>query len=171
MDRKTFMAHLTSRQLPILLAVFLAWSISGCGRSDDAERALAEVNATKMQRLANLYLAYQMKNSWKGPSNEKAFKDFIGKFDPMKLQRIGIDPKMIDDLFVNDRDGQPFRIRYSVPGSAMGSSAPVVFEATGVDGKRLVGFLDMQQREVESAEYDTLWAAKTEAAPSQREAR
>ncbi len=39
-----------------------------------------------------------------------------------------------------------------------GSAEPAVFEATGSNGKRMVGFLNMVQKEVDAADYDTLWA-------------
>ncbi|MEN0110145.1 MAG: hypothetical protein AAF805_05440, partial [Planctomycetota bacterium] len=74
-----------------------------------------------------------------------------------KLERIGVDAASIDGLFVSERDGQPFNIRFGVRGSAMGSKEPVVFEAEGEDGRRMVGFLNMTSKEVESPEYDRLW--------------
>jgi hypothetical protein len=105
---------------------------------------------------------------WKGPGNEVEFKKFISGYNPAKLTRIGIDPNAIDELFINERDEEPFKIRYSVAGSAMGSSEPVIFESIGDDGKRLVGFLNMEQREVDEAEYDNLWAAKGSSKQSSR---
>jgi hypothetical protein len=98
-----------------------------------------------------------MKNEWLGPADEAGFSEFIRSYNPKKLTRIGIDPSAIDKLFVNERDGKPFKIRYSVAGSAMGSAEPVIFESVGVRGKRMVGFLNMEQREVDEAEYNDLW--------------
>jgi hypothetical protein len=137
-----------------------AGCLVGCGRGLDSDAALARVNSTNIQRLANLYLTFQMKNDWRGPADETEFKQFISSYNPKKLNRIGIDPAALDELFLNERDGEPFKIRYGVAGSAMGSSQPVVFESVGVGGKRLVGFLNMQQRAVEAAEYNELWAGK-----------
>ena len=51
----------------------------------------------------------------------------------------------------------------------MGCSEPVIFEAEGADGKRMVGFLNMEQREVDEAEYNDLWAGKFEPAVPTRE--
>lgn len=98
------------------------------------------------------------------------FKEFICNYNGEKLDRIGIDQGLIDELFVNERDGQPFKIRYSVPGSAGGSSEPVIFESLGENGTRIIAFLNMTQREVDEAEYDVLWAGKAQAAPTHREA-
>ncbi len=135
-------------------------SLAGCSWSVDPQDALARANETNLQRLANLYVAFQTENNWIGPADEAKFKNFLGSYNPKKLTRIGIDPNEIDALFVSERDGQPFKIRYSVVGSMMGSAEPVIFEATGVDGKRLVGFLNMDQREVDENEYQLLWEGK-----------
>jgi hypothetical protein len=159
------MVRAISLRMRILNYCLLLVFISGCSRTIDPNEAIARVNSTNMQRLANLYFTYQMKNGWMGPKDETEFKKFLRSYNPKKLTRIGIDPNAIDELFKNERDGEPFKIRYSVPGSAMGSSEPVIFESVGVDGKRMVGFLDMQQREVDQAEYADLWAGK--ASPQQ----
>jgi hypothetical protein len=133
--------------------------LSGCSNGTDPENTLARVNETNLQRLANLYITFQSKHDWRGPKDEAEFKAFLRGYNPAKLERIGVDPNQLDALFVNERDGEPFKIRYGVPGTAMGSSEPVIFESTGDGSTRLVGFLNMQQREVDAAEYDALWAA------------
>jgi hypothetical protein len=155
----------TSLAICILSGGFLA----GCGDSTDPDSAIAAVNEQNIQRLANLYFAYQMKHEWHGPPDEQAFKQFLRGYNPAKLTRIGIDPNAIDEVFVSERDGEPFTIRYGVLGSAMGSSEPVIFEAKGVSGRRNVGFLNMVQREVEDAEYNDLWAGRMSPAANPRD--
>lgn len=135
--------------------------VAGCEHEIDPTEALAQANDTNIARLSNLYFTFQMKHGWKGPKNEEQFKSFLKRYNPKKLTRIGVDPSGIDQLFISQRDGEPFKIRYSVPGSAYGSSEPVVFESQGVEGKRMVGFLNMTHREVEGAEYDQLWASRS----------
>lgn len=142
--------------------------LAGCSGNADPENALAKANETNVQRLANLYLAYQGDNNWVGPPGEAKFKDYIKNFSPKKLTRIGIDPATTDQLFVSERDGQPFKIRWSVVGNMMGSKEPVVFEAEGVNGQRQVGSLDMSVREVGQEEYDQLLAGKVPAAQPER---
>ncbi len=115
--------------------------------------------------MANLYLTYQSFHEWHGPADEAQFKTFLHGFNAHKLSRIGVDPNALDQLFVSERDGQPFKIRYGVQGSSMGSSAPVIFESVGGGKGRLVGFLDMQQREVDESEYNSLWSATVSPAP------
>ncbi len=144
-------------------------AVAGCGGGVDGDHALAEVNSTNIQRLANLYFTYQTRNEWRGPADEAEFKRFIRGYNPQKLARIGVDPNAVDALFVSERDGQPLKIRYAVMGSAMGSAEPVVFESQGVDGGREVGFLNMTQREVADAEYESLWAKGAPAAAPARE--
>jgi hypothetical protein len=136
-------------------------ALLGCGVSVDPVEAVARANSNNLQRVANLYLAYQAERDWIGPPDEATFKDFIRGYSAEKLNRIGVDPNKIDELFVSERDGQPFKIRYSIVGSMMGSSEPVVFEAAGAGGKRMVAFLNMEQREVDDAEYNHLWSGTT----------
>jgi hypothetical protein len=129
----------------------------GCGGVDTAG-VLADANSTNLRRLSTLYFTYQSTHQWQGPADETALQVFIRTYDAKKLARIGVDPQAVDALFVSDRDGQPFRIRYSVPGSGRGSREAVIFESQGVDGKRQVGFLDMEVREVDDKEYELLWS-------------
>lgn len=129
----------------------------GCGGSDPLS-TLAKANERNIQRLSNLYLSFHSLNDWRGPNDEEEFKAFLREMRPERLRRIGIEPAEVDQIFINERDGEPFKVRYGVPGSMMGSSDPVIFEATGVNGKRMVGFLNMVQREVDNTEYERLWS-------------
>jgi hypothetical protein len=149
----------------ILCGCLLAGVLIGCSSRTDADSAIARVNGTNIQRLANLYFTFQSEHEWRGPADEAEFKSFLHKCDAHKLSRIGVDPNALDKLFISEGDGQPFKIRYGVLGSAMGSSAPVIFESAGDGKSRLVGFLNMQQREVDESEYDALWSAKPSNAP------
>jgi hypothetical protein len=143
-------------------------ALTGCGGVDHDE-ALARVNSTNIQRLANLYFTYQTTNEWRGPADEATFKSFIRGYNPQKLTRIGVDANSIDSLFTSERDGSPFKIRYGVKGSAMGSSEPVIFESLGVDRTRQVGFLNMTQTLVDEAKYESLWTRGAPASSPPRE--
>jgi hypothetical protein len=132
----------------------------GCSSTDDGTDAVARANSTNILRLSNLYNAYQVRHDLNGPADEAALKQFVETLDPELLKRIDIEPGQTEAVFISERDSQPFKLRYKVKGNIMGSSEPVVFEATGVDGKREVGFLNMTSREVDSSEYDELWAGK-----------
>lgn len=152
--------------MAILCALLVV--VAGCGGSDDGTAMLAQFNSNSMQRLANLYFTFQLDNGLRGPKDEAELRKFIAGIPAEKLARVGVDPNALDVLFVSPRDEQPYTVRYGVTGSAMGSSEPVIFEATGVDGKREVGFLNMTQREVDAAEYETLWSGKGQVAQPAR---
>jgi hypothetical protein len=159
---------LRTSAISLAICILAGGFLAGCGDSTDPNSAIAAVNEQNIQRLANLYFAYQVKHEWHGPPDEQAFTQFLRGYNPDKLTRIGIDPKAIDKLFVSERDGEPFKIRYGVQGSAMGSSEPVIFEAKGVNGRRNVGFLNMVQREVDDTEYNDLWAGRMPPAANPR---
>jgi hypothetical protein len=163
--------HIKLKLFVVLGGCVVAGLFVGCSsNSSDADSAIAAVNKTNIQRLANLYLAYQSLHEWHGPKDEAQFKTFLHGFNAHMLSRIGVDPNALDPLFISERDGQPFKIRYGVQGSSRGSSAPVIFESVGNGKGRLVGFLDMQQREVDESEYNALWGATAPQAPH-RESR
>ena len=149
-----------SRVTALLVTAALLF-VAGC-RGPSAADALAAANNTSLKRLSNLYVAFQSRNDWKGPADEAELRSFILGWNPRKLANIGVDPAEIDELFVSARDGEPFQIRYGVPGHVLGSEAPVVFESTGVDGKRMVGFLNMTTMEVDEAEYSRLWSGEAD---------
>lgn len=149
---------------PIVYSAFtvclVVGATTGCNTSVSPDDAVAAANSTNIQRVTNLYLAYQANNNWIGPADEAALKDFIRGLPESQLTRIGVNPGQLDELFISDRDSQPFKIRYKVLGNVRGSEEPVVFEAEGSGGQRMVGFLNMSQREVDSAEADAMFAAK-----------
>lgn len=139
-----------------ILPLFVLLTAVGCNRVDPKDR-FAEMNSTNMQRAVSLYGAYQMRHNFWGPKDDSAFRRFVEGVRPEKLERIGVNPSALDEVFISSRDGEPFKVRYGVKGSAMGSDEPVIFEATGKDGKRMVGFLNSTQREVDETEYKQLW--------------
>lgn len=142
----------------ILAVLFVG--VVGCGGGDDMGDAVARANSTNIIRVANLYNAYQLRNELRGPADEAALKEFISSLDAETMRRVGVDPASPEGIFTSERDGETFKIRYGVRGNLMGSVDPIVFETTGVDGKREIGFLNMTQREVDDAEYEQLWEGK-----------
>lgn len=136
-------------------------AVVGCGGGSDPTDLVATANRDNLRRLTSLYSAFHAGNALRGPADESEFKSFVKGVKPSRLARIGIDAATIDELFFSERDGEPFRVRYGVPGNVMGSDDPVVFENTGVDGTRMVGFLNMEQREVDEAEYERLWSGNS----------
>jgi hypothetical protein len=129
--------------------------IMGCSSHDPASR-IGEMNDMRIKQLANLYMAHQTRNGSNGPKDEAAFREFIQKKMPAhRLEMMRVDPAKIDELFVSDRDGQPFVIRYGQSGGVM-SKTPVVFEKEGKDGTLQVAFTNGQVEEVDSTRYQEL---------------
>jgi hypothetical protein len=82
-----------------------------------------------------------------------------------RLEMMQVDPGKVDELFVSERDGQPFVIKYGQSGGIM-SRLPVVFEKEGKGGKRQVAFTDGQVEEVDDATYQQLLASGKQTAMS-----
>lgn len=147
----------------ILMVLVLV--VAGCRSGSEAESALRNANRTNIQRLANLYSMYQFQNRFQGPQDEETFRAFIQELDSDAQRNMGIDPSAIDNLFISERDKEPFRIRYGVPTTPRGSKEAVIFENTGRRGQKMVGFLNMVQREVDDGEYNQLWDTKITSPP------
>lgn len=144
-----------------LVGAAFCLALVGCG--DDTANQVAAMNKSNMQRLCNLYAAHQNMKGGKGPKDEADFKTYIKEFDPDKLSMMGINPGKLDELFTSERDGQPFKFRFSV-GGGRGSVDAVVFEQTGKDGKRQVGFTGGTIEDVDEATYKDYLAGKKPAA-------
>lgn len=149
---------------------FLGLVMVGCRTASEAESAIRDSNRTNIQRLANLYSMYQFQNRFQGPKDEETFRSFIQELDADFKDTMGIDPSSIDKLFISERDKEPFRIRYNVPTTPRGSKEAVIFESSGRRGQKMVGFLNMVQREVDEAEYNRLWEAKV-SVPAKEDSR
>ncbi len=140
--------------LPVGLIMWLV-VIVGCGGGQDPASQIAAANNSNIRRLGNLYKAYQLRHGNQGPANEDGFKEFLQGMSPARLEIMQVDPNNIDGLFVSEQDGQPFVVRYEVSGG-IGSVDPVVFEQSGSDGRRQVGFTNGTVEEVDDARYDQL---------------
>lgn len=118
------------------------------------------MNDTRIKQLANLYMAYQMRNGSNGPKDEAAFKTFIKSGMPAhRLEMMRVDPTKADDLFVSERDSQPFVVKYGQSGGPM-SQLAVVFEKEGKAGKKEVAFTNGKVEECDDAKYQELLGDK-----------
>jgi hypothetical protein len=144
------------------VAALLA-GLVGC--TDETAKQIAAMNTSNIQRVSNLYAGYQNMVNGGGPKDEAEFKEFVKAYAPDKLQAMGIDPSNTESVFVSERDGKPFKIRYKV-GGGRGSVAPVVFEAEGKDGKKQVGFTGGKVEDVDDATYQQYWSGKGGRAPA-----
>lgn len=160
-----------SIRYPVICLMLLTFAFSGCGNSKDPKSMIAAANDSNVKRLATMYSFFHLKNNFKGPKNEAELREFIEAQDVKRLSLADIDPANLDDLFVSERDQEPFVIRYGKDTYIRGPSIPVVFEATGVDGMRQIGFCNGSMQEVDADEYDRLMSgdADDEAADDGRE--
>src|SRR4051812_17129117 len=139
----------------VVASFTLAVVSAGCSRNNPANR-IGAMNDTRIKQLANLYMAHQIRNGSNGPKDEASFKAFIQNgMSPECLQMMRVDPAKVDDLFVSERDGQPFVIKFGQSGGVM-SKVPVVFEKEGQGGKRQVAYTNGQVEEGDVAKYQEL---------------
>lgn len=156
MSQKMFTLSSTAPLLALALALL---TLSGCG-GNKGDAMIAANNDTNIKRLGTMYGFFHLKNQFKGPKDEAEFKRFIGEQDSSRLELAGISGSKVDDLFLSERDKQPFKIRYGVNTQLRGPSLPVIFEANGAEGKRQVAFTGGSMQEVDSSKYDELWSGK-----------
>jgi hypothetical protein len=157
------MRRVTKRIVVALGVVALAGGLAGCS-GDPTAKEVAALNKSNIQRVANLYTAFQTYKGGRGPKSEAEFKEFITAFDADKLKMMGVNSGDLGALFTSERDGKPFKVRYGV-GGGRGSVDAVVFEQDGVGGTKQVGFTTGKVEDLDDATYQQLWAAKP-AAPT-----
>ncbi len=116
-------------------AIGLILAVTGCGGGPDGDAILKDANKNNGERLANAYSYYQMSNQV-GPPDVDTFKAFIQNDIPADKKKVmDIPSGSLDELFISERDGQPFYIRPDVPVPTTGSVAQaVVIETQGVGG-------------------------------------
>jgi hypothetical protein len=160
------MARLFSRTAT-LVALFLLAFVLGCGGKVDGDAGIREANKTNVQRLTNLYARHQLFHKGKGPANEQEFRKYIASLDADTLKKISVDPANLDQLFKSERDGQNFKVVYNVTGSTRGSNDAVVFEQTGKDGVKEVGFTSLTVKKLTDSEISSLQSGTPAAANPQ----
>jgi hypothetical protein len=150
------------RTSPGLLAGAIAFVLllAGGGCSDrNVARQVAALNDTNLKKVASLYRFYQARNGWVGPKDAAALKAFTEQAPKRNLELMRIDPTKFDSFLVSERDGKPVKVRWGLS-IAPQDVQPIVFEADGVDGRRIVVFSSSEAEEADSARYDELWSGK-----------
>jgi hypothetical protein len=146
-----------------VVAVLLVAALAGCSKSRIA-REVSAMNTSNIQRLSNLYSAFQNTHGGRGPRNDMEFKKFVKEFDPTKLSMMGINPGQLEAVFVSERDGLPFTVRYKVAGGR-GAVDAVVFEQKGQDTLREVGFTGGAVEEEDNVHYEQFLTGKAPSTP------
>ena len=139
----------------VVCSTLVAVLVTGCGKGLPTP---AELNDSNIKRLHSAYMIYMDGNGNKGPASEDELKDYLSNNQTAKvlMERMDI-PGDISQIFVSERDGEPFKVRWGLSGVA---DHAIVFESTGVEGKRMVAFSN--PRELDSSEYEGFWSGETE---------
>lgn len=124
--------------------VFVASATIGCGS--------ATSNSGGMSRVKGLSMLFTKVSSDLGrePANEQEFKQGITN-SGVPLERLSV--ASVDELFISDRDGQPLVVVY---GRRPQGSDVIIYEQTGVDGKRQVAHRIGTIEEVDGSRFTEL---------------
>ncbi|HEX3151442.1 MAG TPA: hypothetical protein VHR66_25415 [Gemmataceae bacterium] len=127
---------------------------AGCSKDDkpqdDSERNL--------KALAVLFGKYSNKNRGAGPANEADFKKWIKSLPGSELEGLNVNGVNSDAMFTSPRDNQPYGIAWKfVQTGVPNPNAPgpmVVWEQTGVNGKRKVSDMLGRVEEIDQATFE-----------------
>lgn len=149
-----------SMSMLLLTAIFMLTTQLGCSNKPDL-RGVYDVNIKKLHVCYTLYLE---KHDFRGPKTEEELKEYL-KTDPTAIflmKKIDLTPEGVDDIFIGERDKEPFIVRYGLKGVA---DHAIVFEATGFEGKRLVALTDPVECDEETYEGYLSGKIKPDSAP------
>lgn len=147
----------TTQSICAILCLAMLTLALGCGKGDEISGKMQEANKENIRRVRNCYAMYMDVNKYQGPKDKAELMDFL-KNNPAatrRLERIGVTQEQVDTMWVSERDGEEFKIRWGLSGMA---DHAIVFEATGMDGKRMVCFSKPQ--ELDEDEYEDYWTGK-----------
>lgn len=138
-----------------VLAVFL---FAGCGKDD----ALESPTAQRLKGLSTMYLDYIVAKGGNPPANEAELKKHMRTIDAIQLNLAGFQRDTIDQAFISMRDNEPFVVVYNVAAGTLGAKdGPiVVYEKTGVGGKRLAANVSTQLYHVNETQLQELLKPK-----------
>jgi len=115
-----------------------------------------------LQALAVYYGRFMSQNRGQGPPNEEAFKKFVKSRPPAELESFGFNAETVDRMFVSPRDHAPYAIAYKVASGVPrpdGSGVMVIWEQTGVNGKRYAADAVGRIDEIDDATFQQRLAA------------
>lgn len=129
-----------------LAAIGLAALLAGCSGGEASKPR----ETSHIKPLAILYGQYVGRHGGKPPADEAALKKFIDAQESM-LQSFGVSDSA--ELFVSERDGQPYVVLY---GPEAAGKSVVAYEQTGVGGMRYVADTLGAVQEVDEARFSQL---------------
>ncbi len=147
----------------ITTTTFLLLSFTGCSRGPNVDDMVAKATDSNVKRVAKMYTIFMKSHDWKGPQNANELKAFISRQNADQMRAMGIDPDNLDALFLDERDQQELKVRWSLKGAMRTPPLPVVFEANASpDGFYQVGFTGSAAKQVDQAEYDRMWKGEAD---------
>jgi hypothetical protein len=141
----------------------------GCGGNSTSAK-VAQYNKENVQKSANMYSIYSSLNSFTGPADMEAFKEFMTTSEDAQMRAKFLDLDLSNfDSYVVGRDGEQLKFRWKVRTSPVSPSYPICFEETGVDGVRLIGMSGGIIVECDDEDqYEEMLEGKYRAAPEKR---
>jgi len=129
-------------------------TLTGCGEG----RTSRDVYSTNIKKLHRCYQLFMDNNNDRGPKDEAELKNYVktNRTAMHILKRLDVTPETVDDIFISERDEEPFTVRYGLKGEA---DHAIVFEKTGVDGERLIALSKVAA--YGEQEYDDFLSGKT----------
>jgi hypothetical protein len=110
----------------------LLMTLAGCGGAGTATRPEPGGHIQKVARLYELFT----RTRGRPPAQPQEFRQFLQNLPANQRQALGL-TAAVDELLTSPRDGQPYGFVWNQRPAA-GPPPVVVYEQTGVDGKRLV---------------------------------
>jgi hypothetical protein len=138
--------------LGLCLAIF-ACSSEGKPQSEEEKN---------LQALSVFYGRFMSQHRGMGPTSEDEFKKFVKARTPAELESFGVTPDQVDQVFVSPRDHAPYGIALKVASGVPkpdGSAAMILWEQTGVNGKRYVADAIGRIEEIDEATFQQRLAA------------
>jgi hypothetical protein len=120
-------------------------ALTGCNGGGDASS-----DAHSNIRVLTRFYTRVSQELGRPPKDEAEFKERIKAINA-DLSAFGV--SSVDELFVSERDGQPLVVDY---GDFPKGSSVVIYEQTGVNGKRMVGQRIGSVEEVDEAKFKEL---------------
>jgi len=128
---------LSRRALRATVAILLLAIVAGCG-SPGAKQA-SDVKSSRLYWL--MKVRTHALSQGQTLNSQDDYKRYIRNLDPEGRDAImkGTGISNVDELFVSERDGQPYVFFYGRRPASVAADL-VAYERTGVDGERYVGF-------------------------------
>lgn len=126
---------------------------TGCAGDQQVSKPTQE---SHLKFLALLYGQFTGQNRGQPPKDEAEFKEFVRTNGSSFVQMSNV--KTADELFVSERDGQPYVILYGAPmGAKSLNGQPVMgYEQVGAGGKRYIANSLGQIEDLDEAKFKEL---------------